>query len=114
MAVIHDIAMERTMNGQRQAVYFKDDMIGSKIVFDNKLLMFMLRNREWLAHRRFEGYGTECDRRSVDMVYARASGNFDRGFGIRQISPLSCEVREDRAEEEAGPSSASDDMINQP
>lgn len=42
---IEDVAMDRALNGVEQPVYHKGDIIGTRRVYNDRLLMFMLRNR---------------------------------------------------------------------
>lgn len=45
MARIEDIAMERAINGVEVPVYSYGKLVGSRTVYNDRLLMFMLRNR---------------------------------------------------------------------
>ncbi|HTN15231.1 MAG TPA: hypothetical protein VL094_10540 [Sphingomonadaceae bacterium] len=49
---IEDVAMDRALNGTEVPVYSYGKLIGSRIVYNDRLLMFMLRNR---APGRFTG-----------------------------------------------------------
>jgi hypothetical protein len=58
---LEDIAMERAMYGQEVPVYSYGKLIGSRIVHNDRLLMFMLRNR---APTRFSTDGRALARHS--------------------------------------------------
>ena len=47
---LEDIAMERALNGVEQPVYSYGELVGTRRVYNDRLLMFMLRNR---APKRF-------------------------------------------------------------
>jgi hypothetical protein len=49
---IEDVAMDRALNGHEQQVYSYGKHLGSRTVYNDRLLMFMLRNR---APERFGG-----------------------------------------------------------
>ncbi len=52
MRRIEDVAMDRALNGVEQPVYSYGKIVGSRTVYNDRLLMFMLRNR---APERFTG-----------------------------------------------------------
>ena len=58
---LEDIAMERALYGQEVPVYSYGKLIGSRVVHNDRLLMFMLRNR---APTRFSADGRAIERRS--------------------------------------------------
>ncbi len=58
---LEDIAMERAMYGQEVPVYSYGKLIGSRIVHNDRLLMFMLRNR---APTRFTADGRAASRQN--------------------------------------------------
>ncbi len=58
---LEDIAMERALYGQEVPVYSYGKLIGSRIVHNDRLLMFMLRNR---APTRFTADGRAAARQS--------------------------------------------------
>ncbi len=45
IARIEDVAMDRALNGVEVPVYAYGQIIGTRIVYNDRLLMFMLRNR---------------------------------------------------------------------
>lgn len=49
---IEDVAMDRALNGHEQPVYSYGKLVGTRTVYNDRLLMFMLRNR---APERFGG-----------------------------------------------------------
>lgn len=56
IARIEDIAMDRAISGVEQPVYFNGEQVGTRTTYNDRLLMFLLRNR---APKRFiEGQGT--------------------------------------------------------
>ena len=57
-----DIALERALHGQEVPVYSYGKLIGSRIVHNDRLLMFMLRNR---APTRFAADGRVTERRAT-------------------------------------------------
>lgn len=59
---LEDIAMERALYGQEVPVYSYGKLIGSRIVHNDRLLMFMLRNR---APTRFSADGRVTARRAT-------------------------------------------------
>ena len=54
IAQLEDIAMERALYGQEVPVYSYGKLIGSRVVHNDRLLMFMLKNR---APTRFDAHG---------------------------------------------------------
>jgi hypothetical protein len=52
MRRIEDVAMDRALHGHEQPVYSYGKLVGTRTVFNDRLLMFMLRNR---APERFAG-----------------------------------------------------------
>lgn len=54
IARIEDVAMDRALNGVEVPVYAYGQIIGTRTVYNDRLLMFMLRNR---APRRFAAGG---------------------------------------------------------
>jgi hypothetical protein len=66
---LEDIAMERALYGQEVPVYSYGKLIGSRIVHNDRLLMFMLRNR---APTRFTADGRAAKRQNTigDPDYA--------------------------------------------
>lgn len=52
MRRIEDVAMDRALNGHQQPVYSYGKLVGERTVYNDRLLMFMLRNR---APERFGG-----------------------------------------------------------
>ena len=66
---LEDIAMERALYGQEVPVYSYGKLIGSRIVHNDRLLMFMLKNR---APTRFAADGRATARRNTigDPHYA--------------------------------------------
>lgn len=58
---LEDIAMERALYGQEVPVYSYGKLIGSRIVHNDRLLMFMLKNR---APTRFTADGRAAQRQS--------------------------------------------------
>jgi hypothetical protein len=52
MRRIEDVAMDRALHGHEQPVYSYGKLVGSRTVYNDRLLMFMLRNR---APERFGG-----------------------------------------------------------
>lgn len=59
---LEDIALERALHGQEVPVYSYGKLIGSRIVHNDRLLMFMLRNR---APTRFAADGRVTQRQST-------------------------------------------------
>ena len=69
MRRIEDVAMDRALHGHEQPVYSYGKLVGSRTVYNDRLLMFMLRNR---APERFggglsQGAGAK-DRNAVDRM----------------------------------------------
>jgi len=54
IARVEDVAMDRALNGTEAPVYSYGKLVGTRTVFNDRLLMFMLRNR---APRRFAAGG---------------------------------------------------------
>ena len=54
IAKVEDTAMERALNGVQVPVYAYGKIIGTRTVYNDRLLMFMLRNR---APKRFAAHG---------------------------------------------------------
>lgn len=67
---LEDIAMERALYGQEVPVYSYGKLIGSRIVHNDRLLMFMLRNR---APTRFSADGRATARRNTIADPAEAN-----------------------------------------
>lgn len=61
---IEDVAMERALNGVEVPVYSYGKLVGSRTVYNDRLLMFMLRNR---APERFTG-GKPAALNAVDQA----------------------------------------------
>jgi hypothetical protein len=64
---IEDVAMDRALNGVEVPVYSYGKLIGTRVVYNDRLLMFLLRNRapaRFAAHRPHTGArtGTGIDR----------------------------------------------------
>lgn len=53
---IEDVAMDRALNGVEVPVYSYGKLVGTRIVYNDRLLMFILRNR---APQRFAGGGAK-------------------------------------------------------
>ncbi len=73
MRRIEDVAMERALNGYEQPVYSYGKLVGTRTVYNDRLLMFMLRNR---APERFgaglsRGGGAKGDNAIDKMILAR-------------------------------------------
>lgn len=58
MRRIEDVAMDRALHGHEQPVYSYGKLIGTRTVYNDRLLMFMLRNR---AAERFPGGLRQAD-----------------------------------------------------
>jgi hypothetical protein len=65
MRRIEDVAMERALNGVEVPVYSYGKLVGSRTVYNDRLLMFMLRNR---AADRFAGGGAGRGPDAVDAI----------------------------------------------
>ena len=57
---LEDLAMERALHGQEVPVYSYGKLIGSRVVYNDRLIMFILRNR---APTRFAADGQPVARR---------------------------------------------------
>ena len=62
IAQLEDIAMERALYGQEVPVYSYGKLIGSRVVHNDRLLMFMLKNR---APTRFDAQGRPTARQNT-------------------------------------------------
>jgi hypothetical protein len=60
---IEDVAMERALHGVELPVYSYGKLVGTRISYNDRLLMFMLRNR---ARKRFTGGGGARGLNAVD------------------------------------------------
>jgi hypothetical protein len=58
MRRIEDVAMDRALHGHEQPVYSYGKLVGTRTVYNDRLLMFMLRNR---ASERFPGGLRQAD-----------------------------------------------------
>ena len=65
MRRIEDVAMERALNGVEVPVYSYGKLLGSRTVYNDRLLMFMLRNR---ASERFAGGGAARGPDAIDAM----------------------------------------------
>lgn len=74
---LEDIALERALHGQKVPVYSYGKLIGSRIVHNDRLLMFMLRNR---APSRFAADGRVAERRATigDPAFANQLSRLKR------------------------------------
>jgi hypothetical protein len=96
---LEDVAMERALHGQEVPVYSYGKLIGSRIVHNDRLLMFMLRNR---APTRFTADGRAAARQNTIGDPARAA----------ELSRLKKQWRKEWEEERAKAETAkSEDVI---
>ena len=78
MRRIEDVAMDRALHGVEVPVYSYGKLVGSRTVYNDRLLMFMLRNR---APERFTG-GRAHVAKLVDMrAWPRQDDGPDDGAG---------------------------------
>lgn len=97
---LEDIAMERAHHGTEVPVYSYGKLIGSRVVHNDRLLMFLLRNR---APTRFASDG---------RVLARTSAIGDPRFA-GQLSRLKAKWRKEWAEQQRAADTASNEEVIQ-
>lgn len=95
---LEDIAMERALYGQEVPVYSYGKLIGSRIVHNDRLLMFMLRNR---APTRFTADGSAASRQNTIGDPAHAN----------QLSRLKKQWRKEWEEEQRKQARTSDRAV---
>lgn len=96
---LEDVAMERALHGTEVPVYSYGKLIGSRIVHNDRLLMFLLRNR---APTRFAADGRVTARRSALSDPAEAN----------RLSRLKAQWRKEwEAERAAEAAKSSEDLI---
>jgi len=92
---IEDVAMDRALNGVEVPVYHFGKIIGTRIVYNDRLLMFMLRNR---APKRFAADGAKGMNAVDRMVLARHRKQWRKEWEReRAIEEIETEDREDEA-----------------
>ena len=69
IAQLEDIALERAIHGVEVPVYSYGKLVGTRTVYNDRLIMFMLRNR---AMDRFPANASESALRRVDRLRAEA------------------------------------------
>ena len=90
MRRIEDTAMDRALNGVEVPVYSYGKLVGSRTVHNDRLLMFMLRNR---APERFaEGRGAmrqggmnAIDKMELDRLKKQWRKEWEREWGAKQL-----------------------------
>lgn len=128
MRRIEDVAMDRALHGHEQPVYSYGKLVGSRTVYNDRLLMFMLRNRaperfaagqptrgpdavermklarlkqEWRAEWERENYEDEAEvRASIDEFLQNMRDNREANMGPRTRAAWE-EYRRIEAEERA-------------
>ncbi|MDB5724758.1 MAG: hypothetical protein JWQ16_1512 [Novosphingobium sp.] len=93
---IEDVAMDRALHGHEQPVYSYGKLVGSRTVFNDRLLMFMLRNR---APERFgaglnRGAGAKGNNAIDEMKLARLKKQWQKEYAA-QIATKSLKRSED-------------------
>ena len=79
MRRIEDVAMERALNGVEVPVYSYGKLVGTRTVYNDRLLMFMLRNR---APERFGGAKamSAADRQQLDQLKQQWREEWEREY----------------------------------
>ncbi|MDG6078339.1 hypothetical protein E3U23_03930 [Erythrobacter litoralis] len=76
IARIEDVAMDRALNGVEEPVYHRGELVGTRRVYNDRLLMFLLRNRaadrfgEW-RNAAAPGPGSTKDRAALEKQWHR-------------------------------------------
>lgn len=86
---IEDVAMERAINGTEEPVYSYGKLVGTRMKYNDGLLMFMLRNR---APERFAGAGparglSAMDRTKTDRLKKQWRKEWEAEREAESVSP---------------------------
>ena len=86
MQRIEDVAMDRALNGVEQPVYSYGKLVGTRIVHNDRLLMFMLRNRapERFAEGKPKGLNA-VDKAELARLKAKWRKEWEREWGAEQM-----------------------------
>jgi hypothetical protein len=92
---IEDVAMDRAINGVQQPLHYHGEIFGERTVYNDRLLMFMLRNR---APERFGGglskHGGARGENAIDqMTLARLKKRWRREWAAEQVKEEQEDVR---------------------
>lgn len=86
MQRIEDVAMDRALNGVEVPVYSYGKLVGTRRIFNDRLLMFMLRNR---APKRFAGEGARgmsaLDRETLARLKKAWRKQWEKEWGALQL-----------------------------
>ncbi|MBQ95109.1 MAG: hypothetical protein CL510_04660 [Actinobacteria bacterium] len=86
IARIEDVAMDRALNGVEEPVYHRGELVGTRRAYNDRLLMFMLRNR---APERFaEGKPrvmNAVDKMELARLKAQWRKEWEKEWGARQL-----------------------------
>ncbi|MFN2100477.1 hypothetical protein [Altererythrobacter sp. MF3-039] len=98
---IEDVAMDRALNGVEVPVYSYGKLVGTRRQYNDRLLMFMLRNR---APERFtEGRAkamNAVDQQTLDKLKKQWRKEWKKEFGIKNASIADVKASIDRKVEE--------------
>ncbi|WP_417321877.1 hypothetical protein [Erythrobacter aureus] len=93
IARIEDVAMDRALNGVEEPVYHRGELVGTRRAYNDRLLMFMLRNR---APERFaEGKPramNAVDKMELARLKAQWRKEWEKEWGARQLEQESITI----------------------
>lgn len=86
MRRIEDVAMDRALNGVEQPVYSYGKLVGTRVVHNDRLLMFMLRNRspERFAEGRAKGMNA-LDKMELARLKKQWRKEWEKEWGAQQL-----------------------------
>jgi len=94
---IEDVAMDRALNGVEEPLYSYGALIGTRTRYNDRLLMFMLRNR---APHRFADGGSKgmnaVDTMQVERLKQQWRKEWEAEHGIRNVSAAEVRASIDR------------------
>lgn len=99
IARLEDVAMERALHGVEMPVYSYGKQVGTRRVFNDRLLMFMLRSR---AAGRFIPQGVDPVEYAAFKAYQQKAGPGSED-ALARMHRVLAEIRRRRAEDEADP-----------
>ncbi len=111
-ASLADIAMDRAVNGVAVPVFYKGEQVGERRWYDNRLLMFMLRQTQT---RRYGPRASEFD--YVDEVLATEKATLERQLAVveqaRDMSDMLQEMIVNTDIDETGEHGLTSDQIDE-
>ncbi|MEZ5682235.1 MAG: hypothetical protein R3E14_13180 [Erythrobacter sp.] len=86
MQRIEDVAMDRALNGVEQPVYSYGKLVGTRVVHNDRLLMFMLRNRsaDRFAEGRAKGMNA-LDKMELARLKKQWRKEWEKEWGAQQL-----------------------------